>query len=164
MFGVSVHSANTTVCFFFFFFTLSEFCRAFCGKMINLTQEMHRVLGKAWRAGLPPWQHNGLRHWPLTGPCHRTRGRGSASADNTHNTHYAPPPPSPSGDTTASHWICHFCLFIPAPGGIVLLEIKTSDIRDTSRSPRVSEVFLLFIQRSSLRSADCVFSAEPLLK
>lgn len=101
------------------------------------------------------WPQTLASDWPLP-PDAGTRKR---SADNTHNSLYAPLPPSPSGDTTASHWICHFCLFIPVPGGIVRLEIKTSDIRDTSRSPRVSEVFLLFIQRSSLRSADCVFGA-----
>lgn len=103
------------------------------------------------------WPQTLASDWPLppdvgTRKCER-------SADNTHNSHDAPLPPSPSGDTTASHWICHFCLFIPAPGGIVRLEIKTSDIRDTSRSPRVSEVFLLFIQSSSPRSADCVSGA-----
>ncbi len=115
------------------------------------------VKGRAF----PLWQHNGLRHWPLTGPCHRTRGRGSASAALiTHTTATTPPSLPRRLETTASHWICHFCLFIPASGGIVRLEIKTSDIRDTSRSPWVSEVFLLFIQRSSLRSADCVSGAD----
>lgn len=105
------------------------------------------------------WPQTLASDWPLP-PDAGTRKR---SADNTHNSHDAPTPslpPSPSGDTTASHWICHFCLFIPAPGGIVQLEIKTSDIRDTSRSPRVSEVFLLFIQCSSPRSADCVSGAD----
>lgn len=126
--------------------------------MINLTREMQRALGKAWRAGLPLWQHNGFRHWPLTGPLPPDAGTRKCErrADNAHNGHKTRPPPCRLETRPLPTGSAIFCLFIPAPGGIVGLKIKTSDMRGTSRSPRVSEVFLLFIQCSSLRLTVCV--------